>query len=82
MNLANEKYWHYEQCPTEHKDCPECQKKMITEWEPFVMMSSPPQRRWYWWCACGYTEMGGIHIKKAPSPRDDCRDDWAKINSK
>jgi hypothetical protein len=59
-----DKYWHYENCEDSKatKPCPDCNKNMVVLWDEGIMLSNPPQRRWYWWCGCGRREVAGVHV--------------------
>lgn len=44
----------------ETKPCSNCKAKMIRKYSGGVLMSSPPQYPWSWWCGCGHHEDGGF----------------------
>ncbi len=77
---VDDKYWHYEQCDdSSTKPCPKCNKKMIVLWQGQMMCSNPPQQRWYWWCGCGHSECGGVHVYRDTSP--SIKERWEAANA-
>lgn len=44
----------------ETKVCSNCNKNMIKEYSNTILLSSPAQYPYEWWCACGYKEDGGV----------------------
>lgn len=62
--------------PDESKPCA-CGKKMVSWYSSSVLTSAPPMMPWYWRCACGSRESGGIERGNILNP---FMEKWKKAN--
>ena len=60
------------------KPCPKCDRQMISEWFGGVLLTSPAQHPWRWWCGCGNTEVGGVITEESREQERMRR--WEQVN--
>ena len=63
----------------EIKRCPQCGKKMIRRYRPYVLCSYPSLHPWDWWCGCGYSEVGGV--ERSMTLEEMVRREWEGANA-
>ena len=52
---------------------------MIKRYDTHVLLTYPPQRKWYWWCGgCDHYIEGGI--EQGITIEDYYLDEWKKVN--
>lgn len=61
------------------KLCPQCGKHMIQRSDGVMYLCYPSSEPWHWWCACGWTELGGVWRGK--TVEEIAMDEWNEANT-